>query len=182
MAIISWFQIDYCFLIVYFFILSFSTDHYFSSLLEELFEDTKVVIRSRKSKERQYNGQKKKDKRTNNDLKTLHRKVKIEQHKPHLKLMWTLVLHISIKSLTNGNFASFFRLLTDRNTSFEILSVEQSIMYYIILVYATIRYFIRRPISMTMHSITKCTVVFYGIMTKFFDHVHGSVVITNMCF
>ena len=31
------------------------------------FEDTKGVIKSRKLKERQYNGQKKKDKRKNND-------------------------------------------------------------------------------------------------------------------
>jgi hypothetical protein len=170
-------------LLYIFFILSFSTYHYFSSLLQKLFEDTKGVIRSCKSTDRQQNnGQKKTDKRTNNDLKTLHRKVKMEQHKLHLKPGWTRVLHISIKSLTNGNFASFFRLLTDRNTSFEILSYEQSILYYIILVCATRHYFIRRPISMTMHSITKCTVVFYGIMTKFFDHVHGSVVITNMCF
>ena len=37
--------------------------------LWEKFEDTKGVIRSRKSKkDRQYNGQIKKDKRTNNDL------------------------------------------------------------------------------------------------------------------
>ena len=33
------------------------------------FENTKAVVRSRKTKkDRQYNGQKKKDKRTNNDL------------------------------------------------------------------------------------------------------------------
>ena len=35
---------------------------------EEEFEDTKVVIIIRKSKDRQHNGQKKKDKRTNNDI------------------------------------------------------------------------------------------------------------------
>jgi Ni,Fe-hydrogenase I large subunit len=39
------------------------------------FKDTKVVmIRSHKSMDRQCNGKKKKDKRTNNDLQTLHRK------------------------------------------------------------------------------------------------------------
>jgi len=44
----------------------------------------KRVIRIRKSnKDRTYNGLKKKDKRTNNDQKTLHRKLKIEQHEPH---------------------------------------------------------------------------------------------------
>jgi hypothetical protein len=43
---------------------------------EEL-EDTKGVIRIRKSKNRQHNGQKKKDKRTNNDLQYIHIKLKI---------------------------------------------------------------------------------------------------------
>ena len=41
---------------------------------EEEFEDTKGVIRIRKSKERQHNGQKKKDKRTNNDLQNTTQK------------------------------------------------------------------------------------------------------------
>ena len=45
--------------------------------LEEEFEDTKWVIRVRKSKkERHYNGQKKKDKRTNNDLQNITHKTK----------------------------------------------------------------------------------------------------------
>jgi len=48
-------------------------DPFFS---ESKFEDTKEVIRSRKSKDRQYNGQKNKYKMTNND-KPLHRKLKI---------------------------------------------------------------------------------------------------------
>jgi hypothetical protein len=42
----------------------------------------KGLIRIRKSKDRQYNGQKKKDKRTNNDLQNMHIKLKIEQQ-PH---------------------------------------------------------------------------------------------------
>jgi hypothetical protein len=43
---------------------------------EEL-EDTKEVIRIRKSKKnRQHNGQKKKDKRTNNDLQNITHKTK----------------------------------------------------------------------------------------------------------
>ena len=47
--------------------------------MKEEFEDTKGIIRIRKSKKvRQGNGQKKKDKRTNNDLQTLHIKLKIE--------------------------------------------------------------------------------------------------------
>ena len=42
-------------------------------------EDTKGVIRICKSKKnRQHNDQKKKDKRTNNDLQNIHIKLKIE--------------------------------------------------------------------------------------------------------
>ena len=48
-------------------------------LYEEGFEDTKGVIRIRKSKKnRQHNGQKKRDKRTNNDLQNIHIKLNIE--------------------------------------------------------------------------------------------------------
>ena len=36
-------------------------------------------------KDRQHNDQKKKDKRTNNDLQNIHIKLKIEQHKIPLK-------------------------------------------------------------------------------------------------
>jgi hypothetical protein len=51
---------------------------------EEEFEDTKGVIRIRKSKKnRQHNSQKKKYKRTNNDLQNIHIKLKIEYHEPH---------------------------------------------------------------------------------------------------
>ena len=47
--------------------------------MEDEFEDTKGVIRIRKSKkDRQNNGQRKKDKRTNNDLQNIHIKLKIE--------------------------------------------------------------------------------------------------------
>ena len=42
----------------------------------EEFEDTKGVIRIRKSKNRQHNGQKKKNKRTNNDLQIITHKIK----------------------------------------------------------------------------------------------------------
>jgi len=44
----------------------------------EEFEDIKGVIRIRKSKDRQHNGQMKKYKRTKNDLQNMHIKVKIE--------------------------------------------------------------------------------------------------------
>jgi peptidyl-tRNA hydrolase len=48
-------------------------------IIKEEFEDTKGVIRFRKSnKKRQHNGQRKKDKRTNNDLQNIHIKLKID--------------------------------------------------------------------------------------------------------
>ena len=43
-------------------------------LLEEKFEDTKDVIRSCESKDREHNGRKKKDERTNNDLQNITQK------------------------------------------------------------------------------------------------------------
>ena len=47
--------------------------------LQEEFEDTKGAIRIRKSKKnRQHNCKKKKEKRTNNDLQSMHIKLKIE--------------------------------------------------------------------------------------------------------
>jgi len=47
-------------------------------------KDTKGVIRSRKTiKDGLYNGQKKKDKRTNNDLQYTTHKLKIEQPEFH---------------------------------------------------------------------------------------------------
>jgi len=55
-----------------------NTNIYHVTFTEE-FEDTKGVIRIRKSKkDKQHNGQKKKDKRTNNDLQNIHIKLKIE--------------------------------------------------------------------------------------------------------
>jgi hypothetical protein len=45
-------------------------------VLKEEFEDTIGVIRIRKSKDRQYNGQKKKNKRTNNDMQNIAHKTK----------------------------------------------------------------------------------------------------------
>ena len=43
---------------------------------------TKGVIRSRKSKDIQYNGQKKKDKSTNNDVQNITQKLKISSTNP----------------------------------------------------------------------------------------------------
>ena len=45
---------------------------------QEEFEDTIGVISTRKSEDRQHNGQKKRDKNINNDLQTLHIKLKIK--------------------------------------------------------------------------------------------------------
>jgi hypothetical protein len=47
-------------------------------LEQEEFEDTKGAIRIRISKNKQHNGQKKKYKRTNNDLQNIHINLKIE--------------------------------------------------------------------------------------------------------
>ena len=49
-----------------------------------MLEDTKVAIRCRNSKDRQCNGQKKKD--IAMIYTTLHRKLKIEEHQHHYKL------------------------------------------------------------------------------------------------
>ena len=50
---------------------------------QEEFEDTKGAIRIRISKKnRQHNGQKKKYKKTKNDLQNIHIKLKIEWHEP----------------------------------------------------------------------------------------------------
>ena len=51
-------------------------------IYREEFEDATGIIRIRKSKDRQHNGQKKKYKRTNNDLQSTHIKLKIEYHEP----------------------------------------------------------------------------------------------------
>ena len=52
--------------------------------MKEEFEYTKGVVRIRISqKNRQHTGQKKKYRRTNNDLQSTHIKLKIEQHEPH---------------------------------------------------------------------------------------------------
>jgi hypothetical protein len=57
--------------------------HYLQMEYDEC-EDTKEVIWIRISKkDRQHNGQKKKYKRTNNDLQNIHIKLKIEYHEPH---------------------------------------------------------------------------------------------------
>ena len=54
--------------------------------MKEEFEGTKRVIRICKSKKnRQHNGQKEKDKRTNNNLQNIHIKLKIEKHEAHYK-------------------------------------------------------------------------------------------------
>jgi len=58
-------------------------DYLAGDSLEE-FEDTKEDIRIRKSTtDRQHNGQKKKNRRTSNDLQNRHIKLKIEYHEPH---------------------------------------------------------------------------------------------------
>ena len=57
---------------------SFLFERIFTSLFIKEFEDTKGVIRIRILKNKQHNDQKKKYKRTNNDLQNIHIKLKIE--------------------------------------------------------------------------------------------------------
>jgi Holliday junction resolvase-like predicted endonuclease len=54
-------------------------------LVKEEFEDTKGVIRIRKSRKDRHNTMAKRQKTTKQTTiyKTLHRKLKIEQHEPH---------------------------------------------------------------------------------------------------
>ena len=58
------------------------TTHEFPKM-RKVFEDTKGVIKSRKYKDRHYNGQKKRTTGQTMIYKTLHRKLKIEQHESH---------------------------------------------------------------------------------------------------
>ena len=51
--------------------------------MKEKFEDNKRLIRSRISKDRQYNGQQKKNKRTKNDLQNIRQKTKDRATKTH---------------------------------------------------------------------------------------------------
>jgi len=51
---------------------------HFIFYMHDEFENTKVVIRICKSKDRQHNGQMKNDKRTNNDLQNIHITLKVE--------------------------------------------------------------------------------------------------------
>ena len=64
---------------------------------QEEFEDTKVVIRIRKSKkDRQHNGQKKKDKGTNNDLHNSTHKTKDQITRTPLKTRGELRLIFNV--------------------------------------------------------------------------------------
>ena len=63
-----------------------------SETFQEEFEDTNAVIRIRKSKNRQHNGQNKKYKRTSSDLQNIQIKLKIELCEPTKNLVLTQVL------------------------------------------------------------------------------------------
>ena len=54
-----------------------SVDEIVVSFREKSFEDNKRVMRNRKFKKRQYNGQQKKDKKLNNDLQNTVKKLNI---------------------------------------------------------------------------------------------------------
>jgi len=56
-----------------------------TTIYKEEFEDTKGVIRSRKSKDRKHNGQMKRNKRINNDLRNTLQKTKDRAIRTSLK-------------------------------------------------------------------------------------------------
>jgi hypothetical protein len=71
----------------------YSIQHYVIKFVIKKFEDTKEAIRIRISKKnRQHNGQKKKNKRTNNDQQNMHIKLRLSNTNPTKYLGWTLVL------------------------------------------------------------------------------------------
>ena len=74
--------------------------------MKEEFEDTKGVIRKSK-KNRQHNGEKKKHKRTNNNLQNTTQKTK--------DLIFTMVKYLQIiRKLNYSNSLSFLLLLLER--------------------------------------------------------------------
>ena len=83
----------------------------------EEFEDTKGVIRIRKSKKnRQHNGQKKKNKRTNNDLQIITHKIKDQVTRMPLNMSYFIsyasVLRVSrIRSILLSIFVSLNSVL-----------------------------------------------------------------------
>ena len=75
-------------------------------LAEVMFEDIKVVIRRRKSTNRQHNGQTKKNKQTNNTRQILHRKLKI-----------IIILSYARPDLGLKQWSTTLEARTQRNTS-----------------------------------------------------------------
>jgi hypothetical protein len=78
---ICWWTRQFCYLSKYYFFLKIvlnlnNWEVVESCIIQEKFEYTKGVIKSRKSKDRQYNGQQKKDKETNTDLQNITQKHK----------------------------------------------------------------------------------------------------------
>ena len=74
-------------------------------VLSEKFEGTKGVIWNRKSKDRQYNRQKEKEKKEQTIIykHDTHKKLKIEQHEPNYKSHY----QINKRSTNNGKLDSY---------------------------------------------------------------------------
>ena len=78
-------------------------------IVQEEFEETKVVIRIRKSKkDRQYNGQQKKNKSTNSDLQNTTQKTKDRTTRTSLK---QVVNSDAVKSVSNYSSTSGTRVV-----------------------------------------------------------------------
>ena len=88
-----------------FLILSRNLQNWYTRTVQEEFEDTKWVIRIRKSKkDRQPNDQTKKDKSKNNHLQTIQRKIKIKKHLSKNNHLQTIHRKIKIEKQVYPNY------------------------------------------------------------------------------
>jgi hypothetical protein len=81
----------------------------YGNINKNIFEDTNEVIRIHKSKKnRQYNGQKKRNKKTNNDLQNTTQKTKDAQYLVFCVMFWRLLIVFLSSSYWNihGLFAT----------------------------------------------------------------------------
>jgi hypothetical protein len=109
------------------------------------FEDTKGVIRIRKSKkDRQHNGQKKKNKRTNNDLRNIHIKLLklksslrkfygrhhdlVDRYRKYVVKMTTDMFHLSSTLPLSTAYAGVAGMLLHINGKFTMGKLKSSLM------------------------------------------------------
>jgi hypothetical protein len=93
---------------------------------EKEFEDTKWVIRIRKSKDRQHNGQKKKDKRTNNDLQNITYKTKDRVTRTLLKTEGELRCSGRVSSSCSASGTHRVTLVTNSKHKFHLIQPQHN--------------------------------------------------------